>query len=48
MVIFMKLSERAKKLTTDVPVMFLALKHTATPWYAKIMAAMVVVYALSP
>ena len=41
MVIFMKLSERAKKLTTDVPAMFLALKHTATPWYAKIMAAMV-------
>ena len=48
MVIFMRLREKAQKLTTDVPAMFLALKHTATPWYAKIMAAMVVVYALSP
>jgi uncharacterized membrane protein YkvA (DUF1232 family) len=44
----MKLREKAKKLTTDVPAMFLALKNKGTPWYAKIMAAMVVVYALSP
>lgn len=44
----MKLKERAKKLKTDVPAVFLALKRRETPWYAKIMAAIVVVYALSP
>ena len=44
----MKLKERAKKLKTDVPAVFLALKRRETPWYAKILAATVVVYALSP
>lgn len=43
-----KLSERAKKLKTDIPAVFLALKEKRTPWYAKIIAAAVVVYALSP
>lgn len=44
----MKLKERAKKLKTDVPAVFLALKRKETPWYAKIAAVTVVVYALSP
>ena len=44
----MKLKERAKKLKTDVPAVFLALKRKETPWFAKILAAIVVVYALSP
>lgn len=44
----MKLRERVKKLKTDVPAVFLALKRTETPWFAKIVAAIVVVYALSP
>ena len=44
----MTLKERAKKLKTDVPAVFLALKRRDTPWYAKIVAAIVVVYALSP
>ncbi|MBR2043355.1 MAG: DUF1232 domain-containing protein [Clostridia bacterium] len=44
----MKLRERAKKLKTDVPAVFLALKRKETPWYAKILALIVVVYALSP
>lgn len=44
----MNLRERAKKLKTDVPAIFLALKKKETPWYAKIVAAIVVVYALSP
>ena len=44
----MKLKERAKKLKTDVPAVFLALKKRETPWYAKILAVIVVVYALSP
>lgn len=43
-----KLKERAKKLKTDIPAVFLALKEKKTPWYAKILAAMVAVYALSP
>jgi uncharacterized membrane protein YkvA (DUF1232 family) len=44
----MKLKERARKLKTDVPAVFLALKRKETPWYAKIVAVIVVVYALSP
>ena len=43
-----KLKERAKRLKTDIPAVFLALKEKGTPWYAKIIAAVVVVYALSP
>ena len=43
-----KLKERAKKLKTDIPAVFLALKDKRTPWYAKILAAVIVVYALSP
>ena len=43
-----KLTERAKRLKTDVPAVFLALKDKRTPWRAKIIAAVVVVYALSP
>ena len=43
-----KLTDRAKQLKTDVPAVFLALKEKQTPWYAKIIAAVVVVYALSP
>jgi uncharacterized membrane protein YkvA (DUF1232 family) len=43
-----KLKDRAKKLKTDIPAVFLALKEKRTPWYAKIIAAVIVVYALSP
>ena len=43
-----KLTDRAKKLKTDIPAVFLALKEKRTPWYAKVIAAIVVVYALSP
>ena len=44
----MNLKERATKLKTDIPAVFLALKDGKTPWYAKVLAAVVVVYALSP
>ena len=44
----MSLKDRAKKLKTDVPAVFLALKERKTPWYAKTLAALVVAYALSP
>lgn len=43
-----KLTEKAKQLKTDVPAVFFALKDKRTPWYAKIIAAFVVIYALSP
>ena len=44
----MNLKERAKKLKSDIPAVFLALKDSQTPWYAKVMAALTVGYALSP
>ncbi|MEG1550880.1 MAG: YkvA family protein [Oscillospiraceae bacterium] len=44
----MDLKERAKNLKKDIPAVFLALKHKKTPWYAKIIAALTVGYALSP
>ena len=43
-----KLTERAKKLKTDIPAVFLALKDKRPPWHARILGAVVVVYALSP
>ena len=43
-----KITERAKKLKTDIPAVFLALKDKRTPWIARVIAAAVVVYALSP
>lgn len=42
------IKERAQKLKSDIPALFLALKHKRTPWYAKLLAAIIVVYALSP
>ncbi len=44
----MNLKERAKKLKSDIPAVFLALKHKYTPIFAKITAAFTVCYALSP
>lgn len=44
----MDLKERAKKLKTDIPAVFLALKHKKTPVFAKILAAITIAYALSP
>ena len=44
----MSLKEKAKQLETDIPALFLALKDKKTPWYAKLLAALTVAYALSP
>ena len=44
----MKLKERAKRLKSDIPAVFLALKDRETPVMAKITAAITVAYALSP
>ena len=40
--------ERARKLKTDFPAVFLALKKKETPVYAKILAGVTILYALSP
>ena len=40
--------ERARKLNTDLPAVFLALKKKETPVYAKILAGVTILYALSP
>lgn len=44
----MDLKARAKKLKTDIPALFLALKDKDTPILAKVFAGITVVYALSP
>ena len=44
----MNLKERADKLKTDIPAIFLALKDNKTPGIAKILAGITVAYALSP
>jgi uncharacterized membrane protein YkvA (DUF1232 family) len=44
----MNIKERAKKLKTDLPAVFIAFKRKETPLLAKITAAVTIVYALSP
>ena len=44
----MNIKERAKQLKTDVPAVFLAIKHKETPILAKIVAVIAVGYVLSP
>ena len=44
----MSLKTSAKKLKSDIPAIFLALKDKNTPVVAKIFAAITVAYALSP
>ena len=44
----MSLKERAEKLTTDIPAVYLALKDKETPVLAKIVAGITVGYAFSP
>jgi len=44
----MNLKERAKKLKTDIPAVFIAMKKKETPITAKIIAGLTIAYALSP
>jgi len=44
----MDLKERARRLKTDIPAVFLSLKSKDTPLAAKILAGITVAYALSP
>jgi uncharacterized membrane protein YkvA (DUF1232 family) len=39
---------RAKQLKTEIVALYLASKHPRTPWYAKVLAALIIGYALSP
>ena len=45
---YMDLKARAKKLKTDIPALFLAIKDNDTPILAKVFAGITVAYALSP
>lgn len=44
----MTLKERARKLKSDIPAVFLSLKDKDTPFVAKLIAGITVAYALSP
>lgn len=44
----MNLKERAYKIKTDIPAVFIALKKKETPLLPKIIAGITIVYALSP
>lgn len=44
----MDIKARAKKLKSDIPAVFIALRKKETPLSAKIIAAVTVLYALSP
>ncbi|MEA4895619.1 MAG: DUF1232 domain-containing protein [Oscillospiraceae bacterium] len=44
----MSLKEKARQLHTDIPAVYIALKKKETPKTAKILAAITMIYALSP
>lgn len=44
----LSLRQKARLLKSDILALFFALKHPATPWYAKALVALIVGYALSP
>ncbi len=39
---------KSKQLKTEMVALYLASKHPRTPWYAKVLAAVIIGYALSP
>ena len=44
----MKWAERARKLKTELFALYLAARHPGTPWYAKLVVAGFVAYAITP
>ncbi len=44
----LSLRQKARLFKGETLALFFALKHPATPWHAKLLAALVVGYALSP
>jgi uncharacterized membrane protein YkvA (DUF1232 family) len=39
---------KSKRLKTEIVALYLASKQPKTPWYAKVLAALIIGYALSP
>ncbi|OGP93002.1 MAG: hypothetical protein A2157_17740 [Deltaproteobacteria bacterium RBG_16_47_11] len=39
---------KSRKLKSEIIALYLASKHPGTPWYAKVLAALIIGYALSP
>ena len=44
----MKWAERARQLKTELYALYLAARHPGTPWYAKLVVAGFVAYAITP
>jgi len=44
----MNIKEKANAIKKNIAVLFIALKKKETPWYAKLVAGIAVIYALSP
>lgn len=42
------LKQRARQLKAETLALYMAARHPATPWYAKLLVAGIVAYALSP
>ncbi len=43
-----ELKQRANRLNAEVFALYLSARHPDTPWYAKLLVAAIVAYALSP
>ena len=43
-----QLKIQAKKIRQDIAVLNLAYRHPDTPWYAKLLVALIIGYAVSP
>ncbi len=39
---------KSRQLRTEIKALYLASKHPRTPWYAKVLAVLIIGYALSP
>lgn len=48
MPILIELKQRARQLKAETLALYFAARHPSTPWYAKVLVAVIVAYALSP
>src|SRR6267142_5933127 len=48
MALLSSLKQRARHLKSETLVLWFAARHPSTPWYAKLLVAGIVAYALSP
>src|SRR5258708_18978581 len=48
MALLSSLKQRARQLKSETLVLWFAARHPGTPWYAKLLVAGIVAYALSP